>query len=26
VSLLTPQASEREASAWEQRMTGQNTT
>ena len=26
VSLLTPQASEREASAWEQRMTGQSTT
>ncbi len=26
VSLLTPQASEREASAWEQRMTGQDTT
>jgi SSS family solute:Na+ symporter len=26
VSLLTPGASEREASAWEQRMTGQSTT
>jgi len=26
VSLLTPQASEREASAWDQRMTGQGTT
>ena len=26
VSLLTPQASEREASAWEQRMTGRGTT
>jgi SSS family solute:Na+ symporter len=26
VSFLTPQASEREASAWDQRMTGQGTT